>query len=744
LSPVASDAESSTSTTSKSNKQNKDDSDEDDDDKDSPSKRRMQQGRRSELDKLLEAVDTSFHFETAAAERKRLSETKLEPLEIDCSDTGSETSCKVATKRKINAVEKSPGRKKLKGSNNLLKTASPGSAQRSEDEQEDEDDDCVWDGWEKLDEDLNKITDDPVEIKKLHFSFETVPLKESWFLTYQRQDRGDEIVFYPSQTTNPFHLPYQLPYSAFLLNKPVKREPESSHDQSKASSPVRQSSETSKQGEKRKISDCDSTDSSEEVRRGRAGRPSKLDRARAAHLYESNYRVSPRCHASTKSLGLGIADIDDLEEAYLFQDERDLGLSALSSLPAHLARDENSNDSFSSSSTGARASVKSESKSESHSEMVTLAKSLDTLLQDPSDLAAPDSAPAKVPPTRSRVSSDQLLSPKKVKKKKKVSVDGRGYEPLDQLVADNIDPVLLDCLEDELPTVPGPLLDLDEDPMELLSSFSSCRSMAVCNQRWLRPNNRDTVSSAKKDPKNKKVFDPLKPKRVIIYKDDLPGFSLDGDDEDEKLPVSKRGKPRAAPGDKAPESPNKAEKDSKKKTKISKKAVEPPKDETAVEEEVTQSDEDLESVESFSSTSSSTSKKRRKTNKTGFPTPKKKKKTNQEESVKIKKSSESQKSPSKTDSKASKKSPKKIGPSSQKKIDEFIIKKGKASPVASASKRSVALKAKNYSEIESDSESLFDASLMTPVKSLKNSSVQSSLKKSIDQPVGKRKKSSVQ
>ena len=133
LSPVASDAESSTSTTSKSNKQNKDDSDEDDDDKDtdSPSKRRMQ-GRRSELDKLLEAVDTSFHFETAAAERKRLSETKLEPLEIDCSDTGSETSCKVASKRKINAVEKSPGRKKLKGSNNLLKTASPGSAQRSE------------------------------------------------------------------------------------------------------------------------------------------------------------------------------------------------------------------------------------------------------------------------------------------------------------------------------------------------------------------------------------------------------------------------------------------------------------------------------------------------------------------------------------------------------------------------------------------------------------------------------------
>ena len=92
------------------------------------------------------------------------------------------------------------------------------------------------------------------------------------------------------------------------------------------------------------------------------------------------------------------------------------------------------------------------------------------------------------------------------------------------------------------------------------------------------------------------------------------------------------------------------------------------------------------------------SKKRRKTNKTGFPTPKKKKKIIQEDSVKSKKSSESQKSPSKTDSKPSKKSPKKVGASSQKKMDEFIVKKdkGKASPVASTNKRSVALKAKNY------------------------------------------------
>ena len=58
--------------------------------------------------------------------------------------------------------------------------------------------------------------------------------------------------------------------------------------------------------------------------------------------------------------------------------------------------------------------------------------------------------------------------------------------------------------------------------------------------------------------------------------------------------------------------------------------------------------------------------------------------------------SKKDKSPEKTDSKVAKKSPKKEGPK-QKKMDEFVVKKGsKSSPVASASKRSVALKAKNY------------------------------------------------
>ena len=95
------------------------------------------------------------------------------------------------------------------------------------------------------------------------------------------------------------------------------------------------------------------------------------------------------------------------------------------------------------------------------------------------------------------------------------------------------------------------------------------------------------------------------------------------------------------------------------------------------------------------------SKKKRKINKTGFPTPKKKKKLNEKESspVKKKKSSDvkSSKSPGKADKSSEKKSPKKVGLKKQKKMDDFVVKKGEKSPVASsAAKRSSALKAKNY------------------------------------------------
>ena len=117
------------------------------------------------------------------------------------------------------------------------------------------------------------------------------------------------------------------------------------------------------------------------------------------------------------------------------------------------------------------------------------ANDLDKWLQDTSGLEVL----AKVPPTR----GDQL-SPKKVKKKKK-SVDGQGYDPLEQLVADNVDPVLfLDCPENDL--LPGSLPVLNENIMELLRSYETCQSMDVFIQQ------NDTND---KESSNDQIYNPV-------------------------------------------------------------------------------------------------------------------------------------------------------------------------------------------------------------------------------------------
>jgi len=702
--------------------------------------------KRSELDKLLEAVDTSFHFETAAAERKRMSETGLGPLEIDCSDTGSEASCNISNKRKFNELDEDSKKKKFKESNNLLKTASPGASVKAECLSGDDEEYSVggpaWDGWDALNSQLEIINEDPVEINKLHFSFEAVPVKESWYSTYQRQDRGDEIIYYPSSTGAPFQLPYEMPYVTFQPPKYGRRDTDTSRDHSKASSPVRQLGSFTKKG--RKISECESTDS-DDTRRGknrsnRVGGSGSCPIAeklgpKGASLLESNYRVSPRCHASTKSLGLtgGLpGDLDDLAEAYLMQDERELH----NLLPFNPSED-NSNDSFSS------GSVQSRVRSENSSDMVKLASSLDMMLQNPEELlSTPVSpVPAKVPPTRSRVSSEQLLSPKKPKKKKKQSIDGdqKGASPLDQLVADNVDPVLLDCLEEELPTVASPPL---ENPMEMLDTYATCTSMSVCNARYLRPNKRESITPCQKDikprpeTKSKKLPSPSKPKRIIIYKDDLPGFSLDSDMEAEKLPVSKRGKAKALSDPTKQVDGTEVAKKSKDDKKVEKKTDNSKSLKKLTDDEPTVSDidtvdilksddDDSESVDSFNSTASS--RKRRRTNKTGFPSPKKKKRVDNDKSNSPKKVSDTQISaddskPNKSESRVDKtkanpgsSSSGKITPKKsvvkQIKMDRFITNKSAKknhtekskgsdtpSPVVPlvAGRRSVALKAKNY------------------------------------------------
>ena len=175
--------------------------------------------RRSELDKLLEAVDTSFHFETAAAQAKRLSDSGLGPLEIDVSDScdSTEENSNTAGKRKISDIDGESdvrNKKKAKTStvlvaegtkgkneahedsvgnngNNLLKTFSPKSVEKKnisiEKVETDDDDESsdVWDGWNQLEEDLATIGGDEVSINDLYFSFEETPTREGWFQTYR-------------------------------------------------------------------------------------------------------------------------------------------------------------------------------------------------------------------------------------------------------------------------------------------------------------------------------------------------------------------------------------------------------------------------------------------------------------------------------------------------------------------------------------------------------------------------------
>jgi hypothetical protein len=713
--------------------------------------------------------------------------------------------------------------------NNLLKTASPGDSNikneapsGSGSESEYDGSGSAWDGWDLLADQLQSITHSPVEIDRLHLSFEVEPSHEGWYSTYQRQDTGDEIVFYPTSTTAPFLLPYELPYALFLPGKAgdkTRRDetPLCSRPQSKAASPVRQPApSTTRKAKSRKVSECESTDS-EDLRRGRGGKTSAKGKAPSmalpAHLLEPNYRVSPRQHASTKSFlngseaDGGAGELDDLAEAYIMRDEAELHFPNLASFLGA----EDSNDSYSSESMKSR-SVQGRT-IESSAEMTSLAATIDKIMTG--DLAASTNGgddgeddsglAAKIPPTRSRVSSDQLLSPKKIKKKKKLQSES--VSPLDQYVADNVDPVLLDCLEDELPTVP--VEDLLTDPLDLLDTYSRCTSMAVCNKRWLKPNKMDTTTFV-----SQAVASPLKPKRKFIYKDDLPGFSIDSDMETEKLPVSKRRK-----DDAKVETPPKADKDEtesgdeeepkpkKRGPSPSKKIVDPSKPKriiiykddlpgfevlpdsdaeseklsgnkrgskpgpkpgkkkfkvvkTVKDKEDEEDEEDTVSVESFSSTSSGP-KKKRKMNRTGFPSPKKKKIAIKNEihmlgspKVKLDKNSvknsmKSPKSASKTSSsppakaaKSDKETTKKVP--KQVKMDRFITKSSKTKSNHSEpnsekisddsySRRSATLKAKNYSELESDTESLLEVA----VGGLSSLGKTSSKKPKVASPVGK-------
>lgn len=273
------------------------------DSNDSSNKRRRQESepsevdnsrkRRTELDKLLDAGSSSFHFETAKATAERLG-----PIHIDVDDekqnsrkySDEEESLSEAERRRPVGWLTIPSKKKKNPKDNrcspkkqrLLKKVSPGNAaakspsqskitefftktteknvlspksippppkrnrgkfrfkKQEIEESEDESDSNETSSQvsyvasnilEAIEKELALVDGCEVPVDSLRFSFENTPAREGWFQTYTRQDQGDEILYYPEPKS--FPLPYEMPVSTFYPRRDKGDNPESGKTKSK-------------------------------------------------------------------------------------------------------------------------------------------------------------------------------------------------------------------------------------------------------------------------------------------------------------------------------------------------------------------------------------------------------------------------------------------------------------------------------------------------------------------------------
>ena len=606
---------------------------------DSPSVSPKRKKPRSELDKLLEAGSSSFHFETAKqAENRKEDENGLGPIHIDVSEHSSSSqedhrNAKVSTKK---------GLRKSKRVKEMV----------SEEEEEEEDEEeekpvtrvsqsrkakkvlrtrkrevkkmkklrrpiltkeDLMEGpafippkheldskkpkkplkkhsamqkraylpselFEDLKRRLDEVSGEAIDVDDMQFSFERTPVNEGWFQTYSRQDQGDEISFYLE--TKSILLPYEMPNTTFYPSKTggKKRKlfgnPESSHNTSVNPSgtatpeedlPTRKVTRSRTESEslkppsakalrkvkknlnKRKDSKASSTDSDSSSMQRRSGILARLG-PKANNLLLEFSRKSPRCHASTKAL---LIHNNPNEDDYV-------DVETPPEIPSNAAIliDECSNDSI--------ASTKVIP--ETPGQLCNLASSLDSFLTENDPLLVTDAEEEPDAP------KERLIM---LQKKKKRSRSNSGKvakhpllpdDPMDRLVASNVDPVLLDCLEDELPSVAIDEEMPGSEPLELLANYQYCESMAKCgNFKWTRRKSLTQIASPK-----------------IVAKNDVSNTSA----------------------------------------VKSKASIAPVHDDTSSEYDGSSACESV----SSGSVSSSQSRKRRKRNMTGFPSPKKKKK----------------------------------------------------------------------------------------------------------------------
>ena len=629
--------------------------------------------RRTELDKLLDAGSSSFHFETAKQTAERLG-----PIHIDVDDEkespenseGEEESQSDAEKRRPPGWLTIPSKKKKnpkdsRGSpkkQRLLKKVSPGNSaakiaaqakitqffpkttsgrkvlspksippppkrnrgkflfKKHETEETEDESDTNETGQvsyvashiiKTMDDELSIVNGVEVPVDSLRFSFEHTPAREGWFLTYTRQDQGDEILYYPEPKS--FPLPYEMPVSTFYPRKDKgenntenargKGKWTGSKNSSKSTSvnpsgsvtPISSSQlgtlnlEMELYNEKGKASSlaaalAASTRLKEVLTTSRKTRGGKGENASLNTTSQSNHleRKSPRGHASTKSLisaSLGGFHNDSTlefgEDAFYSEentdnkyrtlneeqdaDESKMNLLLKNDLDSVMNEntigagiDECSNDSWAQSeygngnkSGGGKTGNSTIPPEEDVQHFKEISLSLDSFFFDgeSSMLDGTINPPAISNPTspnsnrnstentspsennsrqtnrqrqRSSGSSNSTDKPIKVHKHHKHNKSHEKTkhrnksEQMDHVVASNVDSVLLDCLEDELPSgivaiegeIPG------STPLELLDTFEGCDSMiyARSSRKWSKPRPFQEHSGTDKKSELRAVF----------------------------------------------------------------------------------------------------------------------------------------------------------------------------------------------------------------------------------------------
>ena len=473
--------------------------------------------RRSELDKLLEAGLSSFHCESAKQAADRLG-----PLKVDVSD-GSEAGSYEASENikspgksrllqeaDVNQNSKSPGRRASRSPKKGGRGGGRGRGRRVGNKANDSEADlsvspvssafspCVPND---IADALKRVDSHEVEISSMDFSFERTPFRESWFQTYTRQDAGDEILYYPE--TESFPLPYEMPMNTFYPRKEFKKQlnmksgrntpsgtatPDEEEIEPTPTRSTRRGQEAAAQPSTSKNSGKSTKNKNQPFSSEELSFFEKIGPKKAAALRAASERKSPRGHASTKSLNAAspyVDDVDDAEFEELIDGAKKPVKKYVLAYKAMMANYEGADPEASNDSVASSISTR---KDESLEKLGEIAGQLESFfsansLEDASLLPA-SSTSDQLHKKRSRrqSSSEKTAGTKKVKKSK----NNEAGEILDKLLDSNVDPVFLDCLEDELPSVVFDEHHPKLDTMDLINDFDQCTSINLFKKKQKR------------------------------------------------------------------------------------------------------------------------------------------------------------------------------------------------------------------------------------------------------------------